>query len=128
MVFIGLGLGINSAFAQHQLKQPIASETLYGIQLGQKNLTLQVRSHGCTRSEHFEIKVNNSILEIEAGAVTQALSKEAKGTHQLTVVRIKADRCRRMPFASKISLPMPPLDGPFVLMNPLQVWPKLKRQ
>jgi len=126
--FIVSGLGMGSALAQHQLKQPIAPETLYGIQLGQKNLTVQVRSNGCTRSEHFEIKVNNSALDIEAGAVEQALSNEVKGTPQVTIERLKADRCRRMPFVSKVSLPMPLLDGSFQLMNPLKVWPRLQRQ
>ena len=80
-------------------------ETLYGIQLGPDQLTIQVKSHGCTRIEHFEVKLE----EDERGA-------------QLSIKRLGRDHCRRMPHLISISLPLPESKKSFYLMNPLQVW------
>jgi len=65
-------------------------ETLYGIQLGPDQLTIQVKSHGCTRTEHFEVKLEAG----EQGA-------------QLSIKRLGRDHCRRMPHLISISLPLP---------------------
>ncbi len=80
-------------------------EILYGIKLGPDQLTIQVKSHGCTRIEHFEVKLE----EGEQGA-------------QLFIKRLGSDHCRRMPHLISISLPLPESKKSFYLMNPMQVW------
>lgn len=85
-------------------------EILYGIQLGPEQLTIKVKSHGCTRTEHFKI----IIKEDESGA-------------QLSIQRLGSDHCRRMPHLISIDLSLPETKKDFQLMNPLQVWRGLVR-
>ena len=113
------GLSVNVAFAEHNefnnthnLNSP---ESLYGIQMGEESVTIQVKSNGCTRREHFEIKINE-------------IATAENGIRELTVVRLGRDRCRRMPFLLSVNLSMPDLKGPFKLINPLMVWRITKRQ
>jgi len=80
-------------------------ETLYGIQLGPDQLTIQVKSHGCTRIEHFKTIIEES----ERGA-------------QLSIKRLGRDHCRRMPHLISIDLSLPETKTNFQLMNSLQVW------
>ena len=106
MVWVLLGLSTSASFAQHnEFKKSTALEPLYGIQMGEQQITIQVKSHGCTRIEHFEVKLE----EGEQGA-------------QLSIKRLGSDHCRRMPHLISISLPLPETKTNFQLMNPLQVW------
>ncbi len=107
LFFTGALLVLVSGFAlANSLAQPNhKQETLYGIQLGPDQLTIQVKSHGCTRIEHFEVKVE----EGENGA-------------QLSIQRLGSDHCRRMPHLISIDLSLPETKKSFYLLNPLQVW------
>ena len=101
--FLGALLTLASGLALAQANHKL--ETLYGIQLGPEHLTIKVKSHGCTRTEHFEIKVE----EGESGA-------------QLSIKRLGRDHCRRMPHLISIDLSLPETKTNFQLMNSLQVW------
>lgn len=103
LFFMGTLLALVSGLALAESNSNL--ETLYGIQLGPEHLTIKVKSHGCTRTEHFEIKV----AEGESGA-------------QLSVIRLGSDHCRRMPHLISINLSLPESKIDFQLMNPLQVW------
>ena len=120
VLFVVLGLSVNVTLAQHNAsKAHNTAEPLYGIEMGQETVTIQVKSNGCTRSEHFKIKITNN--------VTNAVLK-AEGEKELTIQRLGSDHCRRMPFLLSVKLPLPDTQGPFKLMNPLQVWRTKKRQ
>ena len=123
-LFIVLGLSACTVQAQHNAsKIHNRLEPLYGIQMGQDNITIQVKSNGCTRSEHFKFKINSSTTETP-------LQKDLKtvGETELTIQRLGSDHCRRMPFLLSVKLPLPDIQGPFKLMNPLQIWRTKKRQ
>jgi hypothetical protein len=112
MVWALLGLSTSASFAQHnEFKKSTALEPLYGIQMGEQQITIQVKSNGCTRSEHFEIKLN-----------------ETEQSPELTIKRLGRDHCRRMPFVKRIKLSFDTDQDEFVLMNPLSIWKATNRQ
>ena len=118
VLFIVLGLSAKVALAQHNaLKTFNTAEPLYGIQMGEGKVTIQVKSNGCTRGEHFKFKITKSTTAAEPTA-----------ENELTIQRLGKDQCRRMPFLLSINLPLPESHGPFKLMNPLKVWRIKKRQ
>lgn len=118
MVWVLLGLSTSASFAQHnEFKKSTALEPLYGIQMGEQQITIQVKSNGCTRSEHFEIKLN----ELDS-------LNETEQSPELTIKRLGRDHCRRMPFVKRIKLSFDTDQDEFVLMNPLNIWKATNRQ
>lgn len=75
-------------------------EQLYGVSF-EKQLVVQVKSTGCTKAEHFDVKV------------------EQKGEHNvLSIMRIRPDRCRAMPKVIELALAFPDeAKAPFALAN-----------
>lgn len=73
-------------------------------------LTVQVKSNGCTKAEHFEVS-----------------SEERDGEHVLSIMRIRPDRCRAMPRVIELQLPLPEnIQSPFRLENPFRIESVLK--
>jgi hypothetical protein len=78
---------------------------LHSIGVEQDMLVFTVTSHGCTRDEDFELRV-------EPGEV-----------QRVTLIRLRPDLCKRVPLAKRIRLPLTEhglsLDKPFAVSNPL---------
>lgn len=84
VLFIVLGLSAKVALAQHNaLKTFNTAEPLYGIQMGEGKVTIQVKSNGCTRGEHFKFKITKSTTDLEPTA-----------ENELTIQRLGKDQCR----------------------------------
>lgn len=64
-------------------------EPLYGLQLVDNQLVVQVNSNGCTVKEHFVIH-----------------KQYHEGEYQLRIIRTKKDYCRAMPKVVFLSLPI----------------------
>ena len=81
-----------------------AAEPLYGIQLKQGEIAINVKSNGCTDAAHFDVQVN------------------AENDRQtLLIVRNKPDRCRKMPKIIRIELELPTTaENNYRLVNPMQ--------
>ena len=58
-------------------------EVIHGIELREGTLTALVTSTGCTNQSSFEVKQDNEMI---------------------SVIRVRPDHCRRMPFATWVSL------------------------
>ena len=79
-----ISFGALSVFAHNTEKQ----ESLYGVSFFEKNIEIIVKSNGCTKPEDFRLDMLNG------------------GDHTLlNIVRIKPDRCKRMPKLMAITLP-----------------------
>lgn len=77
---------------------PVGSERLYSVTFSEKNLTIRVKSYGCTKAANFEVSVDRKNV--------------------LTVLRTKADLCRAMPRVIELQLPLPDLaEGDYRIMN-----------
>lgn len=81
-------------------------ETLYGARF-EAQLMVRVKSAGCTKAEHFDVKVEqrdeNSVVH---------------------VTRTRPDRCRAMPKIIELQLPFPDGEkGPFRLENTFMTTP-----
>lgn len=97
-------LAASCSLAGNNQEQNYMIETLYGIQLHKDKLTVRVKSNGCTKAEHFGVQ-----------------AKAELDHHLLTVVRTKADRCRKMPRIISIELDSPTtVKNGYRLVNPLQ--------
>jgi hypothetical protein len=78
---------------------------LHGIGIEQDQLVYTVTSHGCTRDEDFDLRV-------EKGEVPR-----------ITLIRLRPDLCKRLPLAKTLRRPLAPyglsLETPFAIVNPL---------
>lgn len=79
--------------------EPIVLESL-----SRDTMVFQAKSNGCAQSEDFRIAMQG---------------------HDLSILRVNPDRCRRMPFWKSFTLTMPRdfMGEQIVLMNPLVVAP-----
>ncbi|WP_152086092.1 hypothetical protein [Pseudoalteromonas sp. A25] len=73
-------------------------EPLYGVKIAGDSFVIQVRSFGCTDASSFKI---------------------IQSKDNVTITRIKQDRCRRMPHLIWLSLDRQSLSLPFILQNPI---------
>lgn len=81
-----------------------SAEALYGIQLKQDTIAINVKSNGCTKAEHFDV-------QLSAEHDQQAL----------LIVRNKPDRCRKMPKIIRVELRLPTATkSHYRLVNSLQ--------
>ena len=68
---------VSQSQATDRLKQNKMPETLYGIEIKKDKLHVKMLSHGCSKNEDFKFIWTNQ--------------------HALTIYRITADNCRRVP-------------------------------
>ncbi len=80
-----------------------SAEPLYGIQLNQSKVAINVKSNGCTEAAHFDVQVS---------------AEDSQQT--LLIVRNKPDRCRKMPRIIRLELDLPASENGYRLVNPLQ--------
>tara|TARA_B110001452_G_C14913896_1_gene319464 strand:+ start:210 stop:512 length:303 start_codon:yes stop_codon:yes gene_type:complete len=73
---------------------------IHGVKLSDYKVNIQVTSMGCTTKDSFD-------LQFKPGA--------------LTVLRVKSDKCRRMPHKIWLSFDLPPLKTDFILQNKLSL-------
>ncbi len=89
-----------------QAQNPTKLETLYGININDKSIVVKVYSFGCTKAKDFSIEEQNGALSI---------------------VRIKIDRCRKMPELISIRLPFHKQLDDYQILNPIKK-PNLKQK
>ena len=89
-----------------QAQKPIKLETLYGMNINEKNIVVKVYSFGCTKAKDFSV--------------------EEQGD-ELSIVRIKIDRCRKMPELVSIRLPFHKQLNDYQVLNPIKQ-PKHKQK
>jgi hypothetical protein len=86
-------------------------------------LVFTVVSTGCTRKEHFSLEISetNELPSISSSANTSQVALN------VTLIRIKKDRCRRMPGPKVIEFELPEeqqhsgpifINNPFITMRP----------
>lgn len=82
---------------------------LHGVQYLEDKLVIEVTSNGCTLPEHFSLEVLHS--------KTTPIN--------VSVHRLKSDKCRRLPMAKQIELALPAkLNGNAIkVVNPLRPSP-----
>lgn len=66
-------------------------ETLYGFKLGKESIVITVISTGCTQQEDFHLQTSST----------------PEG-YNVSIMRIKPDRCRRAPMLEQIVIPLDP--------------------
>ena len=71
-------------------------ESIYGVIVSAENLKIQILSNGCTNKDSFELIWQGS---------------------NLTIMRIKADNCRRMPYKKWLTFHLPSEKKTFALLN-----------
>ncbi|MCG8671006.1 MAG: hypothetical protein MI867_16480 [Pseudomonadales bacterium] len=87
-------------------------EPLAGLQIENGMLNFKVKSTGCTSIDNFEVHY------------LQNSERDA-----LQIVRIKSDRCRRMPHYLWLSLPLEAQQQTFSVLNPfLTLKPQATRE
>lgn len=85
-------------------------ELLYAIGIGADSVSIEVRSQGCTKKEHFKLGW--------ASTVDTELAPR-----YLRVVRVVPDRCRAKPRRVTLQLPFnPPASRVIHVENHFQVW------
>lgn len=68
-------------------KEAYTLETLYGFELKNENIVITVMSNGCTKKDDFRL-LTSSTLE----------------GYDVSIIRSKPDRCRRMPMLDEIAI------------------------
>ncbi len=80
-----------------------AEEPLHSVVVKAGQIEVGVISRGCTRRQDFEVVW--------------------KEPNRLTVVRLRPDHCRRMPFVKQLVLALPKAGDGWVVTNPLVAAP-----
>ena len=99
-----MALSLTTCLSLFSLSASVAGEespaALLGFQRAGNTLEFTVISTGCTNEDHFRLDVTTT----ESNATT---SEDKLHAVTLTLVRTKADRCKRMPGPRVISLDIP---------------------
>jgi hypothetical protein len=82
-----------------QAQKPLKLESLYGVKINEKSIVIKVYSFGCTKAKDFSIE-------------------EKSGS--LNIVRVKIDRCRKMPELVTLRLPFNKLLDNYQVLNPIK--------
>ncbi len=69
-------------------------ETLHAISLHKESVTIAVTGHGCTRAADFQVRLGNS------------QTPDDGPSQELSILRIRPDRCRGMPHRKRLTLPL----------------------
>jgi hypothetical protein len=95
---------------QASFLQGMELETLYGFNLGQESIIISVIGTGCTHEKDFHLQT----------------SATPEG-YDVSIMRIKPDRCRRAPMLEQIRIPLDPKrkNDHFRLLNSIKMKPSL---
>lgn len=96
---VTLMMSVMACSTSLQAKKNIKLETLYGININEKSIVVKVYSFGCTKAKDFTI-------EEQDGA--------------LSIVRVKIDRCRKMPELVSMRLPFHKQLNNYQVLNPIK--------
>ena len=82
-----------------QANKPIKLAALYGVNINENSIVIKVYSFGCTKAKDFSI-------EEESGS--------------LSIIRVKRDRCRKMPELISVRLPFHKQLDDYKILNPIK--------
>ena len=88
---IGCTLPAAGSLNGNASQRPLELETLYGFKLGKESIVITVISTGCTQQEDFHLQT----------------SATPEG-YDVSIMRIKPDRCRRAPMFEQVVIPLDP--------------------
>ena len=94
-----LMVSVTACSTSLQVQKSTNLEPLYGININDKSIVVKVYSFGCTKVKDFSVEGTGSVLSI---------------------VRVKIDRCRKMPELISIRLPFKKQLDDYQILNPIK--------